>query len=371
MVIKSTIQQLNTKLTFNLSAIMNYKYSYLLLLGFSLMAATVFAGNPDRQGEAGANQLLINPWARSAGLHTMNTSMVTGADALFLNVAGLARINRMQVQLGHTRYLEGADISINALGFAQRVGKGGAFGISLVSFNMGDFDLTTVDTPEGSGATFSPSFFNLGLSYCQLFANRVSVGITVKMVNESISNAGARAVALDAGVQYVTGENDNFKFGISLRNVGGKMRFGGEGLSQGLNSPNPTFDYPITYYQRSAEYELPSQLNIGASYDWLFGKATRLSVLGTFTSNAFSRDQVGGGFEFALNKNFALRVGYKKEFDAPSGSIEASLDNGISAGLTVSLPMRKGSDSRVSLDYAYRNTDVFKGIHNLGLRLDL
>lgn len=349
--------------------IMHHKYLHLLPLGFLLLAVQAFAGNPDRQGEAGANQLLINPWARSAGLHTMNTSMVTGTDALFLNVAGVARIKKTQIQLAHTRYLEGADINLNALGFAQRVGKSGAFGISLVSFDLGEFDLTTVDNPEGTGATFSPSFFNMGISYSHVFANRVSVGILFKVVNESISNAGARAMALDAGVQYVTGPNDNFKFGISLRNVGSRMRFTGEGLSQQLPAPNPTFDYPVTYYQRSAEYDLPSQLNIGASYDWTLGRTNRLSLMGNFTSNAFSRDLVGAGLEFALGTNFALRAAYKYELDA--NKVEESLDNGLSAGLTVSFPFRKGSESRMSLDYGYRSTDVFQGIHNVSLRIDL
>lgn len=348
------------------------KNLYISLLAWSLLAwaGPAFAGNPDRQGEAGAGQLLINPWARSAGLHSMNTSSVTGTDAMFLNVAGLSRISGTQINLNHTRYLDGADISLNALGFAQKIGNG-TFGLSLVSFDLGDFDLTTADTPEGSGATFSPSFFNMGLSYSHLFANRVSVGVTVKFVNESISNAGARAMAMDAGVQYVAGEKDNFKFGISLRNVGGKMRFTGEGLGVQNNSTNPTFDYPITFYQRSAEYELPSQLNIGASYDWLLGRSNRLSMMSTFTSNAFSRDQVGAGLEFGVGQNFALRAAYKMEFDAPQGSTQASLDNGFSGGFTASMPFKKGSDNRLSIDYGYRYTEIFRGIHNIGLRIDL
>ena len=32
--------------------------------------------------------------------------------------------------------------------------------------------------------------------------------------------------AIDAGVQYVSGEKDNFKLGISLRNIGSPMQFG-------------------------------------------------------------------------------------------------------------------------------------------------
>jgi hypothetical protein len=348
------------------SSIMNRKYSLLIAIAAFFGASVAFAGNPDRQGEAGANQLLLNPWARSAGLHSSNTSNTAGAEAMYLNVAGLSRISGTQIQIGHTRYI--ADVNINALGFAQPVGKGGGvFGISLVALDLGEFEITTTETPEGSGATFSPTYFNLGLSYSQMFENKVSVGITAKMVNESISNAGAKAFALDAGVQYVTGENDNFKFGISLRNVGSKMQFTGEGLSKQLPNPGPV-QYNNTYYERSTAYELPSQLNIGASYDWLLGKLNRLTFMGNFTSNAFSRDQLGIGMELTVSKSFALRVGYKSELDA--SEVEASLDNGISGGLSFSIPLRKGTENRLGFDYGYRQTKIFNGIHNLGLRLE-
>jgi len=345
---------------------MNKKYTLLLAFAATLCTGVAIAGNPDRQGEAGANQLLINPWARCAGLHAMNTSSTAGAEAMYLNVAGLARVTGSQIQLGHTRYI--ADINLNALGYAQPVGNsGGVFGVSLVAMDLGEFDYTTTETPEGSGATFSPTYFNMCLSYAHLFENKVSVGVTAKLVNESISNAAARAFALDAGVQYVTGENDNFKFGISLRNVGSKMRFTGEGLSKTLPNPGPV-SYNNTYYERATAYELPSQLNIGASYDWLLGKQNRLSLLANFTSNAFSRDQVGGGLELTVSKNFALRVGYKAELDAIED--EATIDNGISGGISFSVPVRKGSDTRIGLDYGYRQTKIFNGIHNLGLRLE-
>ncbi|MFN0213134.1 MAG: PorV/PorQ family protein [Saprospiraceae bacterium] len=345
---------------------MNRKYTLLVAFAAFFTAGIAIAGNPDRQGEAGANQLIINPWARCAGLHAMNTANTTGAEAMYLNVAGLSRINSTQIQLGHTRYI--ADINLNAVGFAQPIGKGGgAFGVSLVAMDLGEFDYTTTENPEGSGATFSPTYFNMALSYSHLFENKVSVGVSAKVVNEAINNVSARAFALDAGVQYVTGENDNFKFGISLRNVGSKMRFTGEGLSRQLPNPGP-ISYNNTYYERSTAYELPSQLNIGASYDWLLGAQNRLSFMANFTSNAFSRDQLGGGLELSVSKSFALRVGYKAELDEVTE--EATIDNGLSGGLSFSIPVRKGSDTRIGLDYGYRQTKIFNGIHNLGLRLE-
>ena len=45
-----------------------YKRQQSILLCI-LFVASVSAGNPDRQGEAGAYELLMNPWARSSGLN--------------------------------------------------------------------------------------------------------------------------------------------------------------------------------------------------------------------------------------------------------------------------------------------------------------
>ena len=162
---------------------------FLILSIFTLLAVPAKAGNPDRQGEAGAYELLMNPWARSAGLHTLTTSMITGVEALQLNVAGLSRINRTEVLIGHSIYLQGADINTNAIDF-------------------GDIRETTTDQPEGTGATFSPNFFSLGLSYAHLFENKVSVGFTLRAISESLSDVSSFGFALDAGVQYVTGEHD-------------------------------------------------------------------------------------------------------------------------------------------------------------------
>ncbi|MBL0343482.1 MAG: hypothetical protein IPP71_23065 [Bacteroidetes bacterium] len=52
--------------------------------------STAFAGNEDRAGQAGATELLINPWTRSSGWGGMNFANVRGLESQFNNVAGLA-----------------------------------------------------------------------------------------------------------------------------------------------------------------------------------------------------------------------------------------------------------------------------------------
>ncbi|MEO6132290.1 MAG: DUF3308 domain-containing protein, partial [Saprospiraceae bacterium] len=75
-----------------------------LLTGiFCLSTIVAYAGNPDRQGEAGGYELLLNPWARNAGLHAITTSMVNGVEAMQINIAGLSRIHKTELIIGHTR----------------------------------------------------------------------------------------------------------------------------------------------------------------------------------------------------------------------------------------------------------------------------
>ena len=60
------------------------------------------------------------------------------------------RINKTEVSLGHAIYLQGTGININAFGLAQRVGKSGSFGISLMALDFGDIRVTTTAQPEGT-----------------------------------------------------------------------------------------------------------------------------------------------------------------------------------------------------------------------------
>lgn len=350
-----------------------YLFLTLALLAFGANSAQ--AGNPDRQGEAGAPELLMNPWARSAGLHTLSTSMVSGVEAMMVNIAGLSRINKTEVIFGHSIYLKGTDISTNALGLSQKIGKNSALGISIMSLDFGDIQRTTTLQPEGTGSTFSPRFVNIGIGFSHSFENKVSVGVLGRAVSQGIEDAVATGLCLDAGVQYVTGERDNFKFGISLRNVGGRMQFRGEGLSTNVNFPSFDNEHGLVLNQRSTTFEMQSVLNIGLSYDFYVTGDSRITGVGNFTSNAFSEDQIGAGLEFSFKELVMLRAAYKVETGSPSTdkTINAEpLYTGLAAGATLNVPANKKEGApRIAIDYAYRATKIYDGTHNLSVRISL
>lgn len=358
-------------------------YNIFLSAAFTLVLSSMLvAGNPDRQGQAGAAELLLNPWAQSAGLHSMNTSTISGIESMRLNIAGLSRMSGKQLVLANSRLYSGSDVSLSALGFGNKIGENSAFGVSLTTVGFGDIPVTTVGLPGGTGGTFSPSFFNLGLGYSYLYDNKVSVGLLIRAVSESLADVNAFGFAVDAGVQYVAGEKDNFRLGISLRNVGSPMQFGGNGLNYEALSEDG--QYTITVSQRGQRFEMPSMLNIGVSYDFFFGGNRVLTVedaesgvktrefvlrtMGNFTSNAFSRDQIGAGVEFIYNNMFTLRAAYKQEIGTV-GVIQDNIYTGLAFGGSVEIPFTQAGSQKIGLDYGYRATDPFAGTHNFSLRL--
>src|SRR5690348_18011416 len=70
-------------------------------LAVSLFCAEAKAGNPARAGQAGASEILIDPWAGTSGFAGANQSCVTGIEAQFLNIAGLAFTPHTEVILGN------------------------------------------------------------------------------------------------------------------------------------------------------------------------------------------------------------------------------------------------------------------------------
>ena len=336
----------------------------------TLTAQSAMAGNDERRGTCGASELLINPWARSTGWGGVNVANARGLDATFLNVAGLAFVNNIEVGYTNTILYGGksglnSGAIINSFGLGIRIFESGVLGVYIFSASFGQLDVTTYDSPEaGDNGTFAPSYMNINVSYAHSFTNTIHGGVTFKMISETTDNVSGSGFAIDAGIQYVTGENDELKFGISLKNWGPSMKFDGTGLSLTMtNHAGNNF----TVQTRTAEIELPTCLNIGLSYDFLFEKwDQRLTLAVAFTSNAFLRDNYTVGVEYGLLKMFQLRAGYMVQPGNWTGDW-ATANTGIHAGASVDVPFsKKDSNMGLTLDYSYSSASPLRGTHAIG-----
>jgi len=364
-------------------------YKAILIVTVTLCTLSVYAGNDTKRGQGGATELLVNPWARSNGMANANLAGVNGVEAINLNVAGISYTKGTEVMFASTRYLSGSDISITALGLTSRVSEFGVFGLSFSGWNLGDFIETRFDQPEGTGSTFRPNVYNVGLSYSQQFSEKITGGLVVKGVFQSIPNASASGVALDGGIQYRSGDLKQFKIGVSLRNIGPRMVYRGDGfaVTSYIQKPdNQTAQSTTQPYVNS--FEMPATLGIGSSYDFYINATNRLTVAGTFQSNSYTQDEYNIGLEYGFNNMFMLRTGLNSQKNVFSNTDRTSLNSGLCAGLTINAPLDKIFNKEnggeldgeevadkpqkrfFTIDYSYRSSNPFNGTHSVGISLN-
>lgn len=349
-------------------------------------ATTVFAGNPERQGQAGAAQLTINGFAQSSGWGWANGGGVTGVEASYLNVAGMDRgLNNTEIVFNRTQWLSGSGIGVNNFGFTQKMGEGGekgTLGISIMQFGIKDIMVTTEQNPDGGIGTYRVNMTNIGLGYSKSFSRNISAGIMARAVTEGIPDAKASGLSLDAGVQYATTmrpisggiKRDDLKFGISIKNIGPDLRYAGDGLSYKALIDGSNISKTIQV--KTAPVKLPALLNIAASYDIRLDKDKdaynhKLTIAAAFTNFAFSANQTTVGMEYNFKKFIGIRAGYVLQEGSLSSDKEkrTSAYTGFCGGLSLNFNSDKGNV--VALDYSYRATNPFNGTHSFGIRIGI
>ena len=340
-----------------------------LTIVIGLTSTELFAGNKDRAGQAGASELLVNPWAVSSGWGNAGMASVKGVDAMWSNVAGISFTNTLDLNFSYTSWLAGSGTNVVSFGMLFRMSESVVGGLSVMSMNFGEIERTDTEHPDGGIGYFKPSLMNINIAIAKSFSNSIHGGFVLKIINESISDMTGTGVAMDAGIQYVTGLTDNIHFGIALKNIGPTMKFKGDGLS--IKTLFDGMESSITVVQRADQFELPTQLCIAAAYDFNFNDASRLTVAFNFNSNAFSKDQFTFGLEGSFRDILMLRGGYTfekgifKNIEDPECS---NVNKGLSLGASVQAPLNK-KGLKVCLDYSYRNTAHWKGTHSVGARI--
>jgi len=340
-----------------------FKINLIFLLAL-IVSCSLFAGNEDRVGSAGASQLLINPWARSIALGDASVASVTGIESSYINIAGLTSISKSQIKVNHTNWLSSASIGFYSVGYGQKLDSTSFISVAVQSMSFGDNNITTVDNPEGGIGVFSPKTSIINFGYAKLFTKNVSGGLNFKLVSESISNLSATGIAFDAGIKYVM-DNERLKIGITLKNLGPKMKYSGDGLSTEVSyvstEKNATLD------QRSQPYEVPSLLNMGTSYDIFKDSSNCFTAMFSFTANSFSNDQYRFGADYSFKTSslaFGLRAGYVYEKNLFSEVNRSSSLTGLTAGFSTDFIVAK--TTAIGLEYAVRTSTPFGLIHSFG-----
>jgi hypothetical protein len=277
----------------------------MVLLG---LAGHASAGGLDRIGTSGAQELRIPVGAASIAIGGSAVALGNGIGNMYYNPASLAAVDNAEAMISYSTYL--GDTKVNYGTVSTKVGSAGNIAFSAKVLNIGDITVTTEDAPEGTGEIISPTYSVFGLTYGRRMTDRVMLGLTANYVNEKIAQTQAAGFAADFGVQYDTGWR-GLRFGFAMKNVGPNMRFNGPNFEERITLPgdDPSAQPHVVQLQ-ATDFELPSYLQIGVSYDLGMGEKQHATLYSTFQGNNFSTDEYHLGAEYMLGEHLALRGGY-------------------------------------------------------------
>ncbi|MEZ4648706.1 MAG: PorV/PorQ family protein [Candidatus Eisenbacteria bacterium] len=314
---------------------------WFLALGLAVgTAGTVTAGNENRVGTAGAQELRIPVSARGVALGDGFMADASGVDALWYNPAGAARVDGTEAYFSHLTYL--ADTEKNYFAIVTNTGIG-ALGASIDVFDIGDIQETTEENPEGTGQIFSPTFTVIGVSYAKYMTDAVSIGATGRFISEDIIQTSAQGVSFDIGIQYQPGW-EGLRLGFALKNFGPNMQFDGEDFGSTHQTGDDPNSLPRVLRTDNATFELPSLFEIGLAYSPSIEGDLSLDAFGTFTNHNFGGDEFNLGVEGGYQDMLALRLGYV-------ASANEDYNFGLTFGAGFKIPM---GGSSITVDYARR-----------------
>jgi long-subunit fatty acid transport protein len=327
-----------------------------------LVAIALFAASAlgQKVGSTSLQFLKVMPVARATAMGEAYTVLASGAEAAFWNPAGIARVQGVEASFTYTDWI--FDSRQAALSLATSMEGYGAIGLQFQFADVGEIPEAIwappynedIEYPGLTGNVFRPFAYCIGLSYAYQLTERFSTGGTVKLVHESLYNGSTvrvvsvlgdvtdaktwtNGILFDFGILYDTGFH-TVQLGASVQNFGANVVYAKE------------------------ENASPMALRVGVAAD-LIGKDAllmpmemmRLGVaFDLFQPNDYTQ-QGHIGLELSYAEMFALRLGYKANYDSER------FTTGVGVRQTL-------GGTRFSIDYSYGALDYQLGqVHRISI----
>lgn len=305
-------------------------------------------------GSTSMQFLKVMPCARATALGEAYSVWASGAEALFWNPSGLALAGTQELSLTYIDWI--FDARQGALSYAAPLGDIGAVGLQLQYVDFGQFEETSTaapyiknpDAPGMTGRTFRPFSYLVGLSYARSLTDKFSVGISAKYAHESLFDgqrvmamvsqgvyesvkSWASGVMFDLGVRYNTGFR-SIHVAASVQNFGANVEYAKE------SSPVPLL----------FRFGIAADLIGGNALLVSSGEGNRVSVaFDLFQPNDYAQ-QGHAGIEYEFAETFALRAGYKFNYDYEGFTFGGGVNHSF-------------GPVHISLDYSYGSIGTYLG----------
>ena len=296
----------------------------------------------ERVGQSGGQFLRIPVGARAVALGNANTALARGATALFSNPGALSTVQH-EHSLFASHFAYAADIDIHHVGYVRRLASW-QWGVGVGILDSGEIERTTETQPEGTGQTFSADQVVATLSAARLLTDRITLGASVKFLQEALDDYENRGFMIDLGALYYLGYR-TARIGFAVNNFGPDLQLNG--------SPPPDAGFEGSWQS----FPAPTNASFGFAYDADVLPNNTLTLGLDFVHPTDEAESIVLAAEWGVGEVLAFRGAYR----------ETQGDNVFSGGLGVKWDL---DERPIHLDYGFVDRGTFGLLHTITLEIE-
>lgn len=308
-------------------------------------------------GQTSMKWLSIPIGARATGMGTAYFCMSGSVDNILWNPAGVSYLESHEISISHLSWI--ADINQSAGLIGLVFGNIGVFTISIRYLDFGEINGTRLSSSaQGWEYTevFNPSSYQVGFGYSNKMSESFSYGIHLSYAAENLGtieyapvvggsagdpiqeSSSLSIINMDFGVLYYTGFHD-LRIGMTLKNFSQEKGYGN------VDSPVPmdlrlgmAMDIFNFFMEESRDHDLTFAFDLSHPRDY--------------------SERLHFGLEYVYNKLFALRMGYKSNYDEENIAFGAGILPNFSIG-----------GIKFGLDYAFVPFGIFDSVQTFSFTI--
>lgn len=303
----------------------------------------------------------VGPKAMSMG--GAYVSFDQDVSSIYWNPGAIAMVGKTEAAFSYTNWLVGT--KFEWFGGMLTLDNSSTLGLSFTNLNYGSEEVTTVESPDGTGAQWSAADMAIALTYSRMLTDRFSIGGSVKYINQSIWNESASTFGLDLGLIFITGFH-GMRIGMSISNFGGDMQLSGKDLLQrvDIDPTNSGGNKTLVGNLKTDSWPIPLFFRVGLGLDVVQSDLVDVTLATDAVRPSDNTQFVCLGTQIGVEKIFFIRGGYKLYIKG-EGVPNIDQQEGLSLGVGVRLAV-PGAGT-VEANYASTNFGVFGNINTLSL----
>lgn len=317
---------------------MNIRKIFCLLSAIAIMIPAFGQAQVRKTGITGLAFLKVGVGARQVALGSAATSLRGDASMMFWNPAGVALSEgKTQFTFMYNKWI--ADLGHFAAGVTHDFGSIGTLGVGFIGLGKSGIPASRDANDPETSDTYDYLDLAIQATYAKSFTDHLALGITVKYLNESISNVSANAFAVDFGSTYQIGWR-NITIGARVNNLGSDIKF--------FNQATP----------------LPLNFSFGVSGELVQMDQHKVMLAVDATKPQDTEQFFFTGGEYTFNKMLSVRGGYKFLYSGREDSRSLkTTEEGLTLGGGLNVPF---SSYRAKVDYAYTDFgSLFDTVHKI------